>query len=196
MANFTELLSMHGLRLDGRRKDELRFIKCKLGVLQRCDGSAYYRHGNTKIIASVSGPKNPTKSSMKKDENFHFNVKVKFASFSKNGERQKIMKNSKKLNEFELNIRNIFKTVILTEKYERSQLDLNIEVLQTDGGGGSEFCAAVNASNLALIDAGICVKEYICACTASLTEDGVPLMDVSHLEEVCGKSIDIELLFT
>ncbi len=96
------------------------------------------------------------------------------------------MKNSKKLNEFELNIRNILKTVILAEKYEKSQLDLNIEILQTDGGGGSEFCAAVNASNLALIDAGICLKEYICACTASLTDDGVPLMDVSQFEEICG----------
>lgn len=180
---------MHGLRLDGRRKDELRHIKCKLGILQRCDGSAFFRHGNTKIIASVSGPKNPTKAAQRKDETFYFNVKVKFASFSKNGERQKVVKNSKKLNEFELNIRNILKTVILVEKYEKSQLDLNIEILQTDGGGGSEFCAAVNASCLALVDAGICLKEYICACTASLTDDGVPLMDVSQLEEICGLSL-------
>lgn len=94
------------------------------------------------------------------------------------------MKNSKKLSEFELNIRNIFKSVIILEKYEKSQLDLNIEVLQTDGG--SEICAAVNAATLALIDAGICMREYVCACTASLSNDGVPLLDVSHLEEMCG----------
>lgn len=94
------------------------------------------------------------------------------------------MKNSKKLSEFELNIRNIFKSVIIVEKYEKSQLDLNIEVLQTDGG--SEICAAVNAATLALIDAGICMREYVCACTASLTNDGVALLDVAHLEEMCG----------
>lgn len=70
------------------------------------------------------------------------------------------------------------------EKYEKSQLDLNIEILQTDGG--SEICSAVNAATLALIDAGICMREYICACTASLTNDGVALLDVSHLEEMCG----------
>lgn len=180
-----ELLSPQGLRIDGRRQNELRNISIKLGVLQRCDGSAFYLHGNTKVIASISGPKHPSKSSGKKDENFYFNVHVKFATFSKNGERQKVVKNSKKLSEFELNLKSIFKSVILLEKYEKSQLDLNIEILQTDGG--SEICAAVNAATLALIDAGICMKEYICACTASLTEDGVPLLDVSHLEEVSGE---------
>lgn len=200
----TELISPQGLRVDGRRQNELRNISIKLGVLGRCDGRAgiFYQHGNTKVIASISGPKNPSKS--KKDENFVFNVRVKFATFSKNGERQKQMKNSKKLSEFELNLKNIFKSVIIMEKYEKSQLDLNIEVLQTDGG--SEISAAVNAATLALIgniikieqfcfpfnsisssDAGICMKEYICACTASLTTDGVPLLDVSHLEEISGE---------
>lgn len=180
-----ELLSAQGLRGDGRRQNELRNISIRLGVLDRCDGSAFYMHGNTKVIASISGPKHPSKASSKKDENFFFNVRVKFATFSKNGERQRVVKNSKKLGEFELNLRNIFKSVILVEKYEKSQLDLNIEILQTDGG--SEICAAVNAATLALIDAGICMKEYICACTASLTNDGVPLLDVSHLEEISGK---------
>lgn len=187
-----ELISAQGLRGDGRRQNELRHIAIKLGILKRCDGSAFYLHGNTKVIASISGPKHPTKSSSRKDENFYFNVRVKFATFSKNGERQKTIKNSKKLGEFELNLKNMFKSVILVEKYEKSQLDLNIEVLQTDGG--SEICAAVNAATLALIDAGISMREYICACTASLTNDGLPLLDVSHLEEISGEFIKKFLL--
>lgn len=179
-----ELLSPQGLRIDGRRQTELRQISIKLGVLDRCDGSAFLQHGHSKVIASISGPKNPSKSN-RKDDNFTFNVRVKFATFSRNGERQRVVKNSKKLSEFETNLKNIFKAVILVEKYEKSQLDLNIEILQTDGG--SEICSAVNASTLALIDAGICMKEYICACTASLTNDGIPLLDVSYLEEISGK---------
>lgn len=183
-----ELISPQGLRIDGRRQNELRHISIKLGVLGNVDGSAFFLHGNTKVIASISGPKNPSRSSSKKDDNFIFNVRVKFATFSKNGERQRLIKNSKKLSEFEMNVKNIFKSVILVEKYERSQLDLNIEILQTDGG--SEICAAVNASTLALIDAGICMKEYICACTASLTSDGTSLLDVSHLEEMSGEFLE------
>jgi ribonuclease PH len=40
-----------------------------------------------------------------------------------------------------------------------------VEVLQADGGN---YCACVNAATLALIDAGIPLKDYVTACTASL----------------------------
>lgn len=50
------LLSDQGLRLDGRRPDELRNIRCKLGVFSQADGSAYIEQGNTKVLATVYGP--------------------------------------------------------------------------------------------------------------------------------------------
>lgn len=56
-------------------------------------------------------------------------------------------------------------------------------MLQSDGGN---ICAAINAATLALVDAGISLKEYVCACTASLANGDIPLIDVSHLEEVSG----------
>lgn len=37
-----EILALAGLRLDGRRYDEMRLIKAKLSVLPAADGSAYY----------------------------------------------------------------------------------------------------------------------------------------------------------
>ena len=45
-----------GLRIDGRRPNELRKLTCKLGVLHQADGSAFLEQGNTKILASVYGP--------------------------------------------------------------------------------------------------------------------------------------------
>lgn len=51
-----ELISDQGLRLDGRRADELRQIRCKLGVFSQPDGSAYIEQGNTKVLAAVYGP--------------------------------------------------------------------------------------------------------------------------------------------
>lgn len=59
------------------------------------------------------------------------------------------------------------------------------KVLQADGGN---YCACVNAATLALIDAGIPLKEYVIACTASLGNGNVPLIDISHLEESMGGS--------
>lgn len=51
-----ELLSKLGLRLDGRRENELRRIRCKLGVFTEPDGSAYLEQGLTKVLAAVYGP--------------------------------------------------------------------------------------------------------------------------------------------
>jgi exosome complex component RRP41 len=44
----------------------------------------------------------------------------------------------------------------------------------------------VNAATLALVDAGIPLKEYVCACTASLANNDVPMLDISHQEEIIG----------
>ena len=51
-----EYLSPEGLRLDGRRPGEMRKVRCKMGVLTRPDGSAFFQQGNTQVIASVFGP--------------------------------------------------------------------------------------------------------------------------------------------
>ena len=58
-----------------------------------------------------------------------------------------------------------------------------MEVLQADGGN---YCACVNAATLALVDAGIPLRDYVCACTASLMND-VPLLDVGSLESTSGR---------
>lgn len=51
-----DLLTDQGLRFDGRRANELRKIRCKLGVFDQPDGSAYLEQGNTKVLAAVYGP--------------------------------------------------------------------------------------------------------------------------------------------
>lgn len=56
MSKNKELLSKIGLRMDGRRADELRQIRCKLGVFSVPDGSAYIEQGLTKVLAAVYGP--------------------------------------------------------------------------------------------------------------------------------------------
>jgi len=52
-----EKLIENGIRLDGRRPDELRPIKIKVGVLNRADGSCYLEFGRNKVIAAVYGPR-------------------------------------------------------------------------------------------------------------------------------------------
>ncbi len=40
----------------------------------------------------------------------------------------------------------------------------------------------MNAATLATIDAGIPMKDYVCACSASFVED-TPIVDINHVEE-------------
>lgn len=46
-----------GLRLDGRRAHELRTLSAQLGVLPQVDGSALFALGNTRVLATVYGPR-------------------------------------------------------------------------------------------------------------------------------------------
>ena len=55
-------------------------------------------------------------------------------------------------------------------------------MLQSDGGN---YCASVNGATLALIDAGIPLKDYVCACSASFIQDAA-LTDINYLEESSG----------
>ena len=57
-----------------------------------------------------------------------------------------------------------------------------LQVLQADGGN---YCASVNAATLAVIDAGIPMKDYVCACSSSYLEDH-PITDINYLEESAG----------
>ena len=44
-------------RTDGRKNDELRKIKAKVGIIPNADGSAMYQSGDTIAIAAVYGPR-------------------------------------------------------------------------------------------------------------------------------------------
>lgn len=60
--------------------------------------------------------------------------------------------------------------------FPRSQIDIYIQVLQSDGG---DKVAAINASTLALIDAGVPMSDFVCACAAGCI-DGTPLLGWFH----------------
>jgi len=52
----SDLLSDEGFRSDGRRPNEIRCMRCRIGVYTQAEGSAYIEQGNTKVLATVYGP--------------------------------------------------------------------------------------------------------------------------------------------
>lgn len=179
----TDLLSDNGRRVDGRKANELRKINCKMGVFEQADGSAYLELGYTNVLAAVFGPHEVTRHGSKsKSASFHdrayINCQYSQATFS-TIERKRKPKTDIRSLELTNNIREIFDNVILTNLFPNSQIDIFLEVLQSDG---SNMSACINAATLALIHAGIPIKDFVVSCSATLVDDKT-LIDVSHFEE-------------
>jgi exosome complex component RRP41 len=79
-----------------------------------------------------------------------------------------------------------YSSLLLTHLYPHSTITLNIHILSQDG---SLLAACLNASTLALIDAGVPMTDYLVACTAassatsSDSDNSDPLLDLNSLEE-------------
>lgn len=76
-----------------------------------------------------------------------------------------------------------FTSVLFTHLYPHSTITLTLHVLSQDG---SLLAACINAATLALVDAGIPMSDYLCACTAGSTtneDTDEPLLDLNGLEE-------------
>ncbi|RUS25156.1 ribosomal protein S5 domain 2-type protein [Jimgerdemannia flammicorona] len=172
-----ELLSPEGLRIDGRRANELRKLTAKTGVLSQADGSAYIEQGNTKCLAAVYGPREVRHKMNMLHDRAIINVEFNMAPFS-TAERKKRSKNDKQVSKSVLGIIT-FEPVIKTTLYPRSQIDIYLQILQHDGG---DLQACINAATLALIDAGLPMIDYVCACTAG-SIDKEPIVDLNHVEE-------------
>jgi exosome complex component RRP41 len=52
-----EVVTVEGLRGDGRRPHELRKIATRVRHLPDATGSAYYECGNTRLLVAVHGPR-------------------------------------------------------------------------------------------------------------------------------------------
>ena len=64
-------------------------------------------------------------------------------------------------------IQETFESCILLQRFPRSQIDICVQVLQSDG---SALSIAINAVTLALIDAGIPMMDFVCACSVGIID--------------------------
>ena len=178
-----ELISREGLRLDGRKPHELRKIRCNKGIFTQADVSAYFEQGNTKVIATVYGPHEVTNRSKVIDDRVLINCQYSMATFS-TSDRKRRPKGDRKSTDISLTLEKTFEGAIMVESYPRSQIDIYVQVLQSDGGN---VPACINAATLALIDAGVPMRDYLCSCTCSFIDDK-PIADINFLEESGGSA--------
>ncbi|MBX5320916.1 MAG: exosome complex exonuclease Rrp41 [Candidatus Bathyarchaeota archaeon] len=189
MSQKTEkLIDKKGLRLDGRKSDELRPIKIEVGALSNADGSAYIEQGKNKILAAVYGPRELHPKHMALPDRMVLRCRYHMAPFSV--QERKSPAPSRREIELSKVIREAVEPAIFVEYYPRTAIDVFVEVLQADG---STRCTSITAASLALADAGIPMRDLVVACSAGKIEDMI-VLDLMDIEDKVG-SADVPVAF-
>jgi exosome complex component RRP41 len=177
-----KLIDKKGIRLDGRKQDELRSIKVDVGVLSNADGSAYIEQGKNKILAAVFGPRELHPKHLALSERMVLRCRYHMAPFSV--QERKSPAPSRREVELSKVIREALEPSIFMEYYPRTGIDVFVEVLQADG---STRCASITAASLALADAGIPMRDLVSACSAGKV-DGTIVLDLMDTEDKMGEA--------
>jgi len=176
------LLDENGIRSDGRKVNETRKITIKAGVLKNASGSAYIEFGGNKILAGVFGPRDVHPKHMSNPDTGILRVRYHMEPFSV-GERKKPAPSRREI-EISKVITEALRPAVMLEKFPRTALDVYLEVLQADGG---TRCAALDAASVAIADAGIPMRDLVCACAAGKAADTI-ILDVNNEEDQAGQA--------
>ena len=183
-----ELIDAKGLRIDGRRLDQLRPLKLEVGVLDKADGSAYVEQGKNKILVAVYGPREAHPKHIALPDRAVIRCRYHMAPFSV--DERKSPAPSRREMELSKVIRESLEPVVLTDLYPRTMIDLFVEVLQSDGGSR---CAGITGASLALADAGIPMTELVAGCAVGKIQGRLAL-DLSDPEDKYGEA-DLPVAF-
>jgi exosome complex component RRP41 len=177
-----KLIDDNGIRIDGRKVDELRPIKIEAGVLKSADGSAYVEIGKNKVLAAVYGPRECHPRHMQNPAKAIVQCKYNMISFSvsdrkRPGPDRRSVEISKIISE-------ALEYVVFTENFPRTSVDVYIEVLQANAG---TRCAGLTAASVALADAGIPMKDLVPAIAVGKVNDQV-VLDLNKEEDNFGQA--------
>ncbi|KJZ75462.1 hypothetical protein HIM_05158 [Hirsutella minnesotensis 3608] len=188
----TSAYSLALLRVDGRRWNELRRLHAQIRTQDAADGSSYLEMGHTKVMCVVTGPSEAQQQQQRRGgqssqrDGAGINVSVVIAGFS-SVDRKKRGRNDKRITEIEITIAKTLASTVHTHLFPHSSINVSLHVLSQDG---SLLAALINATTLAMIDAGIPMTDYVAACTAGSTstyaagdDSADPLLDLNTQEE-------------
>mgnify|MGYP001607227949 FL=1 len=181
---------MYSKRLDGRGFDELRKIEAKLGVVESAQGSAMFRIGDTIAIAAVRGPRDLYPKFMQNPKRGTLRCNYNMMSFSVD---ERIRPGpSRRSREISLVTENALMPAVNLSDFPNAVVDVFIEIIQADAG---TRCAGICAASLALADAGIPMRDLVCAISVGKVGDKI-VVDLNKLEEDYeGGSTDMPVAF-
>ena len=162
-------------RKDGRTASTLRPLTSSLSILSRADGSAKFTLGSTSILAAVYGPIAP-RSEARADRS----KAIVSCIFPSKRTQVMSMSNQEGMEQF---VSNTLSSCICVDDYPRTVIETVFEVLISDG---SVLSAVIQAGVLALMDAGIQMKQLPIATTFLV----LPTEQVDNLDPLISILLD------
>ncbi len=164
-------------RPDGRKIDEMRPIKAKVGIIPNADGSAMFAFGDTVAIAAVYGPRKMHPQHQQNPEKGTLRCTYEMLSFSvteriRPGPSRRSTEISK-ITEWAL------EPILMIEKYPNLVIDVYIDIMQANA---STRCAGINAAAMALAHAGIPMKSLVSSVSIGKLDKQL-VVDVNKDEE-------------
>ncbi|MBR9676741.1 exosome complex exonuclease Rrp41 [Candidatus Woesearchaeota archaeon] len=165
-------------RLDGRKHDELRETEAKVGVIKRATGSAKFRMGNTTALAAVYGPRELHPRFLQDPEKGRLRCNYNMMPFSGMGDRVRPGAN-RRAKEISMVTTKALLPAVDLKDYPNAVVDVFIELPQTDAGSR---CVGIVAASMALADAGIPMKDLVCAVAVGKVDKSI-VIDLDYEEE-------------
>jgi len=176
------LLNADGLRIDGRRLDELRPLRIQAGPLRQADGSAFVEWGQNKVMAAVYGPREVHPRHLQQSTKAVIQCRYNMAAFSVDERKRPGL--DRRSQEISKVIGEAFESVVFAEEFPRTSIDVYIEVLQANAG---TRCAGLVAASVALADAGIPMVDLLPAVAVGKVAGAIAL-DLKKEEDNFGEA--------
>ncbi len=176
-ANKPELI-VDGKRLDGRAFDQLRPLSIEAGVLKNAAGSAYLEWGNNKVLAAVYGPVEAQPKHMADPSKAIIKCRYSMAPFSSLSEHNRSGPNRRAI-EISKVTKEVFEKVLMLNEFPGSQINIFIEILQSDGGTRA---AGITAASVALANSGLHMKDLVYAVSVGKIGEHL-VLDLNMIED-------------
>ncbi|XP_054817593.1 polyribonucleotide nucleotidyltransferase 2, mitochondrial isoform X1 [Prosopis cineraria] len=173
-----------GFRVDGRQLDEVRPLYCEAGNLPILHGSALFSRGDTQVLCTVTlgAPSDAQRlDSLVGPPTKRFMLHYSFPPFCTNEVGKRTGLNRREVGHGTLAEKALL-AVLPPEDDFPYTVRVNSEVMASDG---STSMATVCGGSMALMDAGIPVREHVAGVSVGL---------VTELDPVSGKITDYRIL--
>ncbi|CAL5371836.1 unnamed protein product [Camellia sinensis] len=178
-----------GLRVDGRRLDEVRPLFCEAGYLPQLHGSSLFSRGDTQVLCTVTlgAPGDAQRlESLVGPSTKRFMLHYSFPPFSINEVGKRAGLNRREVGHGTLAEKALL-AVLPPENDLRYTIRVNSEVMASDG---STSMATVCGGSMALMDAGIPLSEHVAGVSVGLVSDVDPstgiIKDYRILTDILG----------